>query len=108
MVEYSILIRSSSGFCPCIEFITLKTCVTVPLLLGGTDVLLARLDFLPQHTQARLMEAAALRLHADRGLHTQAARLLLATAVCGPYLAELSLPPSVWSEPRRPWAASRG
>eukprot|EP00965_Chrysotila_dentata_P231749 6198545-Pleurochrysis_carterae.AAC.1 len=39
----SILMRRSTGFWPCIEFATLKSCVTLPEPLGGTVVPLAGL-----------------------------------------------------------------
>ena len=55
-----------------------------------SDVLLTRLAFLPWSTQARLMASVATRLHTERGMSTQAARMLFECQAYAP-LASLLL-----------------
>ena len=68
-LQYLFLLRGPPGEAEALA-------VNILLAANRTEVLLTRLSFLPWPVQCRLMQAAAQRLHAERGLSPAAARLL--------------------------------
>ena len=91
MLEHSVGLWAGEDGVTALQYIfllrltpTLTEKLAVNTLVASTtsDVLLSRVPFLPRSTQSRLTEGVADKLHHERGMSTQAARLLYECQAC--------------------------
>ena len=80
-LQYLWLLRGSTAYKE-------RAAVRILVVANGTDALLQPIEFVPPQAKFRIVTLAARQMHEDRGLTTQAARLLFA-ASCFTQLAKL-------------------